>query len=237
MANIASKIKMDEFVAKAIPDPKQHEPLKVISGFIGASSQDGHVRVYGDESLNHFVDVAEDSIVHSEERPKGSFPLGGSFLWVKAGAEYVYGNPADANRPRAKFLEGDLFTQYRHVHPEARAQTPAPREQEGPGPQSFPCHTTDPSYQQGCRTNPCASEYACFTKAECPTKGGCPTVGGGCTESCPTFNGCPSDQCYSWDCPGPSDNCPQPQEGMRRGFGYAPHGQFNPYYFGNRNWR
>lgn len=102
----------DEWVGNARPDPKNADALVLMQGFIGNSSEDGHVRIYADESLNTFVEVPQEGIVHSERLPKESSPLGGSMLWVKADAVLVYGDPKATNRPKASFLEGTIMQQY-----------------------------------------------------------------------------------------------------------------------------
>ena len=107
-----TNISFDEWVENARPDPKNTEALIVIQGFIGKSSEDGHIRVYEDETLNNFVEIPQDSIVHSESFSKDISSLGGSKLWFKASAAITYGDPKAETRPKASFLEGDIMQQH-----------------------------------------------------------------------------------------------------------------------------
>lgn len=107
------KLRYDAFVDQVRPDPKSvDEPITIIAGFIGKSNERGHVRVYFDETLTSFIDLKEADILYAEPLPEDSSPLGGSKLWVKAKAEYQFGDPGAKERPKMSFLQGDIIAAY-----------------------------------------------------------------------------------------------------------------------------
>ncbi|GAB3642323.1 hypothetical protein [Spirosoma arcticum] len=106
------KYAYDDWVGQVRPDPRNIDPLTLMQGYIGQSSESGHIRVYSDESLNDFVEVPEDAIVHAQQLSPSESSLGGSKLWLRSDAVIVYGDPKSVNRPRTTFLEGDLMQQY-----------------------------------------------------------------------------------------------------------------------------
>ncbi|QIL74994.1 hypothetical protein [Hymenobacter sp. HDW8] len=107
-----SRFEYDEWIEQVRPDLRSTDQLTLLQGFIGRSSENGHLRVYSDESLNNFVEVPEDAIVHAVKLSEADSPLGGSKLWLRSDVVVTYGDPKAANRPRTTFLEGDLMQQY-----------------------------------------------------------------------------------------------------------------------------
>lgn len=103
---------LDDWVGAVRSDPRNTDQLTVMQGYLGASSEPGHIRVYADDSLNGFVEVPEDAIVHAVKMSPAESSLGGSKLWLRADAVVMYGDPKSANRPRSTFLEGDIMQQY-----------------------------------------------------------------------------------------------------------------------------
>jgi len=102
-----SKSKFDAFVAKVVGDPAKPQETLMLQGFLGASSEANHTRIYTDPTLESYVDVANGDIVHTEAISKEESPLGGYYVWVKKSAEAVTGKPG-AERKKAKFLEGPI---------------------------------------------------------------------------------------------------------------------------------
>jgi len=102
----------DNFISDVRPNASQVEKLSMINGYIGESSLDEHFRVYFDDELNNFIEIPNDSVLKCEKRPKESFPLGGSYIWVKSDSIFTYGNPQHYNRPKSTFLEGKLWNSY-----------------------------------------------------------------------------------------------------------------------------
>ncbi len=106
------KYTYDDWVGQVRPDPRNTDQLTLLQGYLGQSSESGHVRVYSDESLNNFVEVPEDAIVYAQQLSQAESSLGGSKLWLRSDAVIIYGDPKSANRPKTTFLEGDLMQQY-----------------------------------------------------------------------------------------------------------------------------
>ena len=80
------QIALDDWVARLVPDPKDTPGLQLLSGYLGASPEERHVRLYLDEELSRYVDIPEEAIRHTRELPPEQSPLGGSLLWVDRGA-------------------------------------------------------------------------------------------------------------------------------------------------------
>ena len=140
------KTKLDAFVAKVVGDPAKPQETLMLKGFLGASSETNHTRIYTDPTLEDYVDVANSDIVHSEPVSKEESPLGGFYVWVKKSAEALTGK-AGSERKKAKFLEGPIAAQ-------AGGAVPGPA---GPGPVPgvtvplIVCHPT--LIVQFCRTH------------------------------------------------------------------------------------
>jgi hypothetical protein len=96
---------MDDFIAKAVPDPKNSGGTQLVSGFIGASPEPEHTRIYWDASLSTYVDVKTADIFHSEPLPKEQSPLGGSYIWLKRDGQVSFGSAAGQSQ-KGKFFEG-----------------------------------------------------------------------------------------------------------------------------------
>ncbi len=111
MANNAN-YQLDDWVGAVRADPRNTDQLTVLQGYLGASSEADHVRVYSDESLNSFVEVPKSAIVHAVKLTETESSLGGSRLWLRADSVVTYGDPRAANRPKSTFLEGDIMQQY-----------------------------------------------------------------------------------------------------------------------------
>jgi len=109
-----NKLPLDSFVQSVRPNPsKKGEPLKIICGFLGKSSEKGSTRVYFDEALNEFVDFKDSDIVHAKKLTSEESALGGCKLWIKSSATYAYGDPEKKeNRPKANFLQGNLAREF-----------------------------------------------------------------------------------------------------------------------------
>lgn len=110
MAN--TKYQFDDWVGAVRSDPRNTDPLTVLQGYLGASSETDHIRVYTDEALNSFVEVPESAIVHAEKLAETESSLGGSRLWLRTDSVVTFGDPKSANRPKSTFLDGDIMQQY-----------------------------------------------------------------------------------------------------------------------------
>ncbi|MDB5261753.1 MAG: hypothetical protein JWQ14_1034, partial [Adhaeribacter sp.] len=106
------KVRMDEFVAKVIPEPGNYQAMTLLQGFVGGSSRENYIRVYSDPSLNSYLEIRLDAVVHAQPLTAEESPLGGSYLWVRKEAEFTYGAPTAQQQTKSSFLEGDFYNNY-----------------------------------------------------------------------------------------------------------------------------
>jgi hypothetical protein len=97
-----------DFVAKIVKDPAAPPETLMLNGYLGASSEEGHTRLYFDPHLSNYVEIPNDAILHSQDAGPDHAGLGGSYVWIKRDAELTYG-PAGSQRPKGKFLEGPIM--------------------------------------------------------------------------------------------------------------------------------
>lgn len=97
--------KIQPFVAKLASDPDQVRNVKAITGFLGKSSQSGHHRIYYSTDLDHYVDVHEDAVLHSEEQEGNPAP---SIFWISRDQPFIKSQVAR----QAGFLGGNISQQY-----------------------------------------------------------------------------------------------------------------------------
>src|SRR5947209_338288 len=90
----------DSFISKVVPDPAKPGETLLLTGFLGPSSEPNHTRIYEDATLENYVDVPDDAILHTEPLPKDLSPLGGSYVWIKKDAEVLHGK-VGADRTKA----------------------------------------------------------------------------------------------------------------------------------------
>lgn len=219
----------DDFVAKIVTDPKNPPTTLLLKGFIGASSEEGYIRLYLDNELSDYVEIPETAILYSQEIPKEKSPIGGSYIWIQRDASVIHGAVV-ADRPKASFLEGRIMG----GPAGAMAQIP-PQTVIGPrcgtiidgctdaGPKCptttgktcpDPCTGSGPTCTHGgpnCPTfhgNTCPAPSCTHSGPNCPTVQGNTCPAPSCTHSGPN---CPTSQGHT--CPAPScthsgPNCP-----------------------------
>src|SRR5258706_4877318 len=73
----------DNFVAKLVPDPANPPNVIRMTGYRGASPQEGSIRLYGNPDLSVYWDIPEADILHEQPVPQDADPLGAVTLWVK----------------------------------------------------------------------------------------------------------------------------------------------------------
>ena len=112
--------KQDDLIAKLVKDPKAPPDVLLLSGFVGASSEEGHTRLYLNR-LDDYVEIPNDAILLTQEIPKDQSPMGGTLLWIKSDAELIHGK-VGPNRLKAKFLEGRIQQEF--VKAQAAAGVP-----------------------------------------------------------------------------------------------------------------
>jgi hypothetical protein len=78
------------FVRDIVSDPKNVPDVMLLYGYLGASSEEGHDRLYLSPDLTNYVEVPKDAVLHRMEAPKEQDPHGGVTLWVKKDAALIY---------------------------------------------------------------------------------------------------------------------------------------------------
>jgi hypothetical protein len=152
----------DDFVARLVKDPGDPPDLLLMSGYLGASSEDGHVRLYLDEELSRYVEIPKEAIRHARELPPGQSPLGGSLLWIDRKAELMHGKAGGERL--ANFLEGWIEDEYREVAeavPPAKHIPRAKRADITPRPEQFAGAGGAP-VQMRAGSGPASIYYACY---------------------------------------------------------------------------
>lgn len=102
------RLHMDELVAALVPDPKAPPDALLLSGFVGDSSEEGHVRLYFDAEMRVYVDIPRDAVLYSRPLPEELSPFGGSYVWIRRDAELVQGKMG-TERKKARFFEGPIM--------------------------------------------------------------------------------------------------------------------------------
>lgn len=69
------------FVGRLVPDPAAPPELRLLVGYPGASSAEGHVRLYASPDLGGWWDIPEDAVLHRRAIPGD--PLGAEILWIR----------------------------------------------------------------------------------------------------------------------------------------------------------
>src|SRR5690349_8321150 len=91
---------------RLVADPKNPPDLSMLQGWLGASSEEKHRRLYLDPELSQSLEIPEDAIVHTQDIPADVNPLGGTWVWVKADAAIKQGPGIE--RAYARFLRGQI---------------------------------------------------------------------------------------------------------------------------------
>jgi hypothetical protein len=78
------------FVRDIVSDPKNVPDVMLLYGYSGASSEEGHERLYLSPDLSSYVDIPNAAVLHRAESAKEQDPLGGVTLWIKKDAALKY---------------------------------------------------------------------------------------------------------------------------------------------------
>jgi hypothetical protein len=96
-----------DFVAKIVKDPKNPPATLMLTGYLGASSEDKHTRLYFDPHLSSYVEIPNEAILHKQDA-KSDDGLGATHVWIARDAQLTYGS-AGQERPKGTFLDGPIM--------------------------------------------------------------------------------------------------------------------------------
>src|SRR5262249_32734857 len=167
------------FVRDIVSDPNNVPDVMLLYGYLGASSEEDHERLYLSRDLTNYVEVPKAAILHQMAAPKEQDPHGAVTLWVRKEAALIY-KRAPAAQALAHYFAGAIQAQ---AGGGAAVGAPAPI----PPTVDF-CATVIPV---GCTRGDC-------TIGLCPTQAGCPT------RLCTQDTAC----CPTWDCTRDTLCCP-----------------------------
>ena len=95
------------FVREIVSDPKAVPNVMLLYGYLGASSEEDHERLYLSPDLTNYVEVPTSAILHQMAAPEEQDPHGGVTLWVKKDAALIY-KMAPAAEALAHYFAGAI---------------------------------------------------------------------------------------------------------------------------------
>jgi hypothetical protein len=78
------------FVRQLVTDPKSVPDVMRLYGYLGASSEEGHERLYLNPDLTNYVEVPVQAMLHRMPVPTDQDPYGAVVLWVKKDAALIH---------------------------------------------------------------------------------------------------------------------------------------------------
>jgi hypothetical protein len=160
-----SGLQQDPLIDALGVDPTTPTNLNTFTGLVGRSAKPGHWRIYTTLDLDEYLEFEEKDVVHSRPIRAGESPIGGTIVWLRAGASVEHSTQFQAGRP-ADFLSGEVASHY------AQAASPASYTPLT----TIPCGVTVtiricvPVSMAACPSSgPCTA--LCWSQAACPTKG------------------------------------------------------------------
>ena len=168
-----------DFVRKIVADPKNVPDVMLLYGYLGASSEEGHERLYLSPDLGNFVEVPEKSILHRAQAAKEQDPNSGVTLWVKKDAKLNYKMaPAQqaAQQALAYYFAGAIQG---GAGAAAAPMTPALTVV----PQCVPPTLADPQCPVS-QADPCPSRFPTCHPQACTNLAPCPTHVATCAATC-----------------------------------------------------
>jgi hypothetical protein len=99
-----------EFINRLVTDPNNVPDVMRLYGYLGASSEAEHERLYLSADLASFVEIPTSAILHRMTVPKENDPYGAVVLWVKRDAALV-NKMAPAAQALAHYFAGAIAAQ------------------------------------------------------------------------------------------------------------------------------
>jgi hypothetical protein len=176
----------DNFIRHIVSDPKNVPDVTLLTGYLGASSEEGHERLYLSPDLTNYVEIPKAAILHQAPLPKEQDAHGGVTLWVKKDAALQY-KMAPAAQALANYFAGAIQAGAQGALGAAAAR---PHVTIGAcGHVTQHCPTFNCSLHCATEITPCINTHAntCF----CPVTHVCPSQNQLCqSQGACTFVGC-----------------------------------------------
>jgi hypothetical protein len=186
----------DNFIRHIVTDPKNVPDVTLLTGYLGASSEEAHERLYLSPDLTNYVEIPKAAILHQAPLPKEQDAHGGVTLWVRKDAALQY-KMAPAAQALANYFAGAIQAGAQDAFGGAGAAA-------RPHVTAVACHATRncPTFNCSlhCQTEitPCLNTHAvtcaCPVTAQCPnspavicgTQGICTQIACGASLACET---------------------------------------------------
>ena len=162
----------DNFIRHIVTDPKNVPDVMMLNGYLGASSEEAHERLYLSPDLTNYVEIPRAAILHQAPLPKEQDAHGGVTVWVKKDAALQY-KMAPAAQALANYFAGAIQAGAQGA-PGGAGAAAGPHVTIGVcGHATQHCPTFDCSLHCATEITPCLNTHAntCF----CPVTHGCPT--------------------------------------------------------------
>jgi hypothetical protein len=176
----------DNFIRHIVTDPKNVPDVMLLTGYLGASSEEDHERLYRSLDLSNYVEIPKAAILHQVPLPKEQDAHGGVTVWVKNDAALQY-KMAPAAQALANYFAGAIQAGAQGAPGAAAAR---PHVTIGAcGHVTQHCPTFNCSLHCATEITPCINTHAntCF----CPVTHGCPTQNQLCqSQGACTYVGC-----------------------------------------------
>lgn len=96
-------LKPSELVEKLTADSTRLTPSRMLTGYLGKTTQEGRWRLYLTPELDESVEFSENDVLHSQTLPDDA--LERTAVWIKQEASLQYTQTVSA---QADFLQGDI---------------------------------------------------------------------------------------------------------------------------------
>jgi hypothetical protein len=176
----------DNFIRRIVTDPKNVPDVMLLTGYLGASSEEDHERLYLSPDLSNYVEIPKAAILHQAPLPKEQDAHGGVTVWVKKDAALQY-KMAPAAQALANYFAGAIQAGMQGAPGAAAA---GPHVTIGVcGHATQHCPTLNCSLHCATEITPCINTHAntCY----CPVTHGCSTLNQLCqSQGACTYVGC-----------------------------------------------
>ncbi len=100
----------NDWIDAVIKNDPEFAGSVLLHGYLGKSSDDSSVDLYSDASLNKKVSIKKEHIIHVQKIQAANGSVEGSHVWVKKDGDYTF--TVGANDAKARFLQGDIYSDY-----------------------------------------------------------------------------------------------------------------------------